>query len=317
MTTRATDWKAKLEKLIDDAGAEHSELADYVRANAQAIEGAVAGRGPDAAHADAKAGARMVVNISSSHVPAFCEGSRKNEEKPYKNSYDLGKYRYRIGNDPPARKLKDREIVDRALPIAEKEPGKKEVENVYFGAVELNGAGIRFYGDVCLVLTSVVDGTVILDRNSYDLIRAPIKSRIEVKDRSEAEQEKERENEAWKLCGLWENDLGNIAALKGLQLLGFRTRRYTTGQISDAVRNDEDYMEILRIDSFGTNELQEARFSAAEAAHDALTGDRLRSRPAPRWESLMWRHRRRRAEEELRRNDVRVQVMTTSGRIKD
>jgi hypothetical protein len=308
MTGRATDWKAKLEQWIGGAAAGHGELVDYVRANAQAIEGAVAGRGPDAANADAKAGARMVVNISSAHVPAFCEASRKGEDRPYKNGYDLGTYH--IGDDPAARKLKSREVVDRALLLDKEKP-----QNVYFGAVELNGAGIRFYGDVCLVLTSVDDQTVVLDRNSYDLIRAPINDRI--KGPAEAVREQERAIEAGKLRGLWEDDLGTMAALKGVQLLGLRTRRYTTGQISDAVRNDEDYMEVLRIGSFGTDKLQEARFSAAEAAYDALTGDRLRSRPAPRWESLMWRHRRTRAEAELRRNRVHVQVMTTSGRTKD
>lgn len=108
-----------------------------------------------------------------------------------------------------------------------------------------------------------------------------------------------------------------MVALKALQVLGLRTRRYTTGQISEIVRDDEDYMEVLKIGSFGADKLQEARFSAGEAAHDALTGDRLRARPAPRLESLMWRNRRRRAEEALRRRGIRVRVVTTSGRTRD
>ena len=64
--------------------------------------------------------------------------------EPYKNGYDLGQYR--IGEPPPGKSLKSREIVDRALPL---QNGQKP-NDVYFGAIELNGAGIRFYGDVCL-----------------------------------------------------------------------------------------------------------------------------------------------------------------------
>jgi hypothetical protein len=308
----ATDWKAQLAKFIKIAAAADPELEKFAKANVAAIESAVAGRGPDASTAEPQAGARMVVNIAAVHVPAFCEASRRKEPKPYKNGYDLGNYR--IGDPPPGESLKSREIVDRALPLQ----NKQRADNVYFGAVELNGAGIRFYGDVCLVLDRDAlpgDTTVILDRNSYDLIRAPIREAISGK--SPELQDQARKDEALKLRGIWDRDLGTMTGLKTLQALGLRARRYTTGQISEAVRDDEDYMEVLKIDSFGTDRLQEARISAAEAAHDALTGDRLRSRCAPRMEALIWRERRRRAEEELRRNRVRVRVVTTSGRTKD
>jgi hypothetical protein len=309
--TAETDWEAKLAKFLGDAAAEDDERKRYSEANAAAIKSAVAGRGPDASTADPEVGARMVVNIAAVHVPAFCEGSRLPDPKPYKNGYDLGNYR--IGEPPSDRSLKSREVVDRALPLQ----GGKVPSNVYFGAVELNGAGIRFYGDICLVLEwgALPGNTVVLDRNSYDLIRAPICEAINKKDLQF--QDEIRKNEALKMRGFWNADLGAMTALKTLQALGLRTRRYTTGQISEAVRDDEDYMEVLKIDSFGTGLLQEARISAAEAAHDALTGDRLRSRCPPRMEALIWRERRRRAEEELRRSGVRVRVVTTSGRTKD
>jgi hypothetical protein len=147
--------------------------------------------------------------------------------------------------------------------------------------------------------------------------RAGKAARRTISGKSPELQDQARKDEALKLRGIWDRDLGTMTGLKTLQALGLRARRYTTGQISEAVRDDEDYMEVLKIDSFGTDRLQEARISAAEAAHDALTGDRLRSRCAPRMEALIWRERRRRAEEELRRNRVRVRVVTTSGRTKD
>lgn len=307
----ATGWKNRLDQLIKSISTDNSELENFARANASAIEGAVAGRGPDDVIADPEEGARMVVNISSVHVPAFCDARRNGDERAYKNGYDLGKYR--IGDSPSEEKLKSREIVDRALPLN----GIDSPADVYFGAVELNGAGIRFYGDVCLVLKrdELADNTVVLDRNSYDLIRAPLRDIVDKKP--DCERAAARKNEAAKLAGYWKSDVGAIAAIKTLQVLGPRPRRYTTGQIAEAVRDDEDYMEVLKIGSFGTAELQEARLSAAEAAHDALISDRLRTRPAPRMEALMWRNRRRRAEEELRRAGVRVLVVTTSGRTKD
>src|ERR1700688_4208651 len=117
-----------------------------MRANVEATRDTVAGRGPDEAKIDPEAGARMVVNLSSEHVPAFCEASRKREKKPFKNGYDL--HKYHIGGPPSGEKLKNREIVDRALPFNDND----SAEDVYFGAVELNGAGIRFYGDACPVL---------------------------------------------------------------------------------------------------------------------------------------------------------------------
>jgi hypothetical protein len=293
-----------------DAGT-FTERARFAKANVDAVNDAVAGRGPDNGNPDATMRARMVVNIASTHVPAFCEASRRNQQTPYKNGYDLKKYR--VGDGPPTDALKTRELVDRALPIDGQSPA-----NVYFGAVELNGTGVRFYGDVCFVLApaTLPADTVLLDRNSYDLMRSPIREIVD-KHRGADQREKARKDEAQKLSGRWGADLGTMAAVKALGILGMRRRRYTTGQISQAIREDEDFMEVLKIGSFGVAQLQEARLSGSDAAHDALVGDRLQSRPAPRLESLLWRERRRRAEQELRSLGVRVRVITNSGRTKD
>jgi hypothetical protein len=324
MNMRRSDrWPRLLQRSIKEAADHSPEYGDFARANANAVETAIAGRGPDEKEADPEAGARMVVNMAAVHIPAFCEASRSGDPKPYMNKYDLekknnqnkklskGSRTDRIGEDAPKEVNSPRQMVDNALPL----PSGRTSSDVYFGAVELNGAGIRFYGDVCLVLKrgTWLQETVILDRNSYDLIRPPISTTIEKKD----DQAKARAVEARRLSGSWDRDLPAVAALKAFQALGSRTRRYTTGQISEAVREDEDYIEVLRIGSFGSSDLQEARVSAAEAAHDALAGDRLFTNCPPRLEALMWRQRRRRAEEELRRSGITVRVVTTSGRTKD
>jgi hypothetical protein len=105
-----------------------------------------------------------------------------------------------------------------------------------------------------------------------------------------------------------------MAALKVLQSIGLRARRYTAGQIAEAVRYDEDYLEILRVGSFGTKDLQEARLSTGEAALDAFTIERTSNGPPPRLETLMWVYRRRQAERCLRGEGVGVRVVIGPGR---
>jgi len=292
------------------------ELAEYTKENAAIVARAISGEDLIDGHANEDGGARMAVNIASVHVPAFCKASREAGGKAYKNGYDLGKFR--IGSNPPGENAPDvrkiREIVDESLPLNGASP-----ENFYFGAVELNWTGVRFYGDLCFILKrdSVEKSTVILDRNSFDLIRPPIRTRVEEKVMTNRTTlGVELKEEASKLGGNWKDDLAPMATLKIFESLQPRKRLLTTGQISRAVLEDEDYIEVLKSDSFGADALQEARLSAPEAAQDALTGDRVRHRPTPRFEALMMRRRHQRAEEELRKLGVRVRAMTTSGRTK-
>jgi hypothetical protein len=57
-----------------------------------------------------------------------------------------------------------------------------------------------------------------------------------------------------------------MAALKTFALRLVTERRLTTGQISAAVLEDEDYLEILKVGSFRPANLQEARVSATDTA---------------------------------------------------
>ncbi len=344
-----TDWSSELNAFIRGAAAGDRQLKEYADANLNICIDLVAGRDLYSGKEDRESGARMVVNISSVHIPAFCEASRGREKRPYKNGYDLGKFR--LGSPPPSSEPNLREIVDAALPLNGARP-----EDVYFGAVELFGSGIRFYGDVCLVIRKdvVAADTLVLDRNSFDLISAPLRERINnppSADEARAEEarklmgrwmnrifgltlrrhtsgprdrisnspsaDKAREQEARKLAGRWKEDTGAMAALRVMQILGLRRRRYTSGQIAETIRQDEDYIEVIKQDSFGAGALQEARLSANDAAYDSFTAERTAYGPPPRLESLMWRGRRRVAEQELRREGVIVRVVTSSGRSRD
>ena len=301
-------WTDRLRRLQRRIAKENIAHASYIPANCDAVYRTVDGRGPDASATHPSAGARITFNMSSVHVPGFCAAARAGTGTAYKNCYDLAR-------EPGANDTlvgERRKLVDNSLPL----PPGATVQTTYFGAVDVNGAGVRFYGDVCLVLKrELAASCVVLDRNSYDLVRSPVKelvARVAL-----AGQQDARESIARSWSGSWAADLGHIAAAKALATLPLGGRRWTTGHISHAVCSDEDYIEVLKGGSFDARDLQEARMSANDVAQDALTASRLASRlPKPRLESLLWSRRRARAEAALRALGVPVRIVGNHGRIK-
>lgn len=306
----AKTWKERRDEAIANVAAGRPDRAEYARANVSFVCDAINGRGSFDANPDPSAGAHAVANIASVHIPMFVQASLNNDLKPYKNGYDLG--RYRVGDPEPGKPKSRREAVDSSLPL----PANATPADVYFAAVELNGSGIRYYGDVALLLrrdeNTVSLDTVVLDRNSYELTRNPIAERI--RNGALGTEEERRRDEAAALAGKWGDDLAHIASIKALSRLESGARQWTPGQISDAMLVDEDYIEVLRIGSFSTVHLQEARIAADDAAHESLTADRCRLGPLPRFESLLWRHQRRNADAALQAASVSVRVVVTSGR---
>jgi hypothetical protein len=301
------DWRQRRLDVIRSVGQPDAEREAYANANAQAIVDAVAGFGPDAGPMK-EGGVHAVANVPAVHIPAFVELSLAGDPRPYKNGYDLK--RYRVGQQPGV-ELKRREVVDRSLPTNGTSPA-----DIYFCAAELNGAGIRFYGDIALVLASprVKGDTIVLDRNSYDVERAPIVDKIN--NYPEDERDRARSREAERMSGTWARDLQSMAVTKILPDTQGRIRRLTTGQISEGLLSDEDYIEVLLVNSFASTDLTEARVAAPDAALDALTADRVRQGPAPPYEALLWRQRRRRAEAALRKADIQTRVVITAGRMR-
>jgi hypothetical protein len=275
------------------------------------IRSTLRGCGPHSGKQKAEAGARVVYNISAAHLPALvAAGAASN--RPYKNRYDL---RAMLGQLPPSpRPLRER--VDDAIGGLIKQ---SDGTNLYYGAAEINGAGIRYYGDICLVLkpTAVAADTLILDRNSFDLGCEPIRSLITkmgTVPRPEADWPAEAVKQADQLQGRWEKDLADVATCKILDGGKNVQRRLTTAPISDGVLSDEDYIEVVRLGSFGTDELEEARISAADAGADGRIADRLTRGPTPSLAELQWRHRRRLADQALATKRVRTRIVVTSGR---
>lgn len=291
------DCDARLLELHDNVPA-RKQIVD---ANAEMIDRAMSGKGPDKPDIVPELGARMAVNIAAVHIPAFCDPARN--QKAYLNGYDTHKLTV-LGAKaaPPAH----RELVDDAIAPLTGHPASE----MYFGGIELNGAGIRFYGDVCLILKCVHPSTVVLTSNSYDLIRPPMTARNMPPDPATLP------TNACKMSGRWEFDLKELATLKVLALQPATERRLTTGQISETVLDDEDYLELLRIGTFNITDLHEARLNAADVAAENQILEDTRLGPAPSLAEEQWHKHRRAAAAAFAKHKIRLKVVTTAGRVR-
>lgn len=285
----------------------------FDKANVASIIATISGKGPEGDKIQ-DAGAHVVVNISSAHIPSFCR-------EGYKNAYEifdeqLGRplqiapqsisYQ-RIGGKPPKRVSQTRQEVDTALQQA---TGIMP-DHTYFCAIEVSGCGVRFYGDICLVLknSEIDDYTVILDRNSYDLIRSPWREEIGGDVRKCMEK-------VDSMKGIIADDLPPMAAYKVMERVGERSRRLTTGEIAGNICVDEDYIEVLYQHKIGVHSIAEVRMSESDAVAEAYTLVRLASDIAPDLGTLTFIENRRHAIEVLDKHAVRVRVITTLGRMK-
>lgn len=299
-----TDWRSKVDKF----NRQRREASSFDRANLKAVEDCLK-VGP--ATRPGTQGVRAVVNVPAVHVPSFCDRSLKGISPAYLNAYDLDGQKLRLGDKPAV--SKNRDEVDQAL----RHIHKHQPDEIYFAAVELNGTGVRFYGDVCLVIAParIAPASVVLDRNSYDILQEPFKGEIAKKpDRKRAQA---RADILDTISGKWGSDTALMAAIKIVGTDNPRERRLTTGQISDGLLNDEDYMEILKVGSFTSKDLEAARLSLADVAtEDQIERDYAIGQLAPDHAVVLWSQQRKKAISALRKSGVSVNVARTTGRAK-
>jgi hypothetical protein len=307
-------WDKRVRSLLLRLAKDRTHDAGYLLANCDAVYRTVDGRGPDKETVHPGAGARITFNLSAVHVPGFCEASKDPAARAFKNCYDVAD---NAANSMSHNTVAERrQVVDGSLPL----PANVALRDVYFGAVDINGTGVRFYGDVCLVLhRHVAESCIVLDRNSYDVIRSPIREQVaRLGNKNQALQSMHRSAIVKTWSGAWNTDLRYIVATKAFAALPLTARRWTTGHISQAVCSDEDYIEVLQYGSFKAIDLQEARIASYDVAEDALTASRQASRrPAPRLEAMLWARRRARAETALRALGVPVRTMGHHGRVRN
>jgi len=285
-------WKQRVQDAKQVVANGDFDRLAYADANLNFVSRFVNGLGPDGAKPAEGAGARAVVNMACAHVPSFTG-------QGYLNTYQL----HLKGLAPTASKR--RQSVDDVL------QGLTGIapDRSYFAAVSLNKSGVRFYGDMTLVLKADLqgDGPHLLDRNSYDLMRAPIAGCLPHKD--------------W-VCswhGRWTRDLADMLSLRALYTLPSVKRRWAAGQVARAALDDEDYVEFIgeaqaSEQCFDLSAVQEVRLSSADVALEAWIGERVARGPAPAASLLLWRQQRHDAVDSLVQHGIKVGVNTEEGR---
>jgi len=168
---------------------------------------------------------------------------------------------------------------------------------------------MRYYGDMCLILKEeeFKDATLVLYRNSYDLDREPIRSKI--KDGAKLEDEAQR------LVGT-RGSAPDMVICKIFDQAPPADRLLTSGVISDGILADEDYLEVPRTGPFWASEVAEIRTSAADVAAESRIAGRLERGPLPSLAELLWRNRRRGAERAAAQENINLRVITSSGRVR-
>ena len=179
--------------------------------------------------------------------------------------------------------------------------------NGHYAAMDLNGPGVRYYGDICLVLkeNALPTDTLILERNSFEVRVPPTAGRPgTVKEKLK------------KWAGQWRAHGVFMAAMRVMAGRPLGLRLMTTGTVSNGLIEDEDYLEIVIHKRFYPKNVAEVRVTAEDAAAEALIGDRARVGLAPTGAEALWRYRRRVAARLARRpvRNLPLRVVTTTGR---
>src|SRR5207244_1745898 len=162
-----TTWRDKTEELLSEI--HDSNVKSYRKADAELVSRAMAGFGPDSNTKKVpQSGMRVVCNISSAHIAAVLTGESRGDPKPYKNRYDLAsptKDTQTLGAVVPTPQSLREKIDNVIAKLASTSDGK----NFYYAAIELNGTGIRYFGDLCMVLKpeQTDADTLVLFKNSY------------------------------------------------------------------------------------------------------------------------------------------------------
>lgn len=263
-TERATDWLA-------------AQPNEFLDGNAAAIEKILTSK---------DSGVRMVVNITGEALRSFLS------DKKYLNVYDLPVV---AGERREPSQL--RRKVDARLDF-------DDPKDIYFGAAALGGAGIRFYGDYCLVLrrNAVPTETRILDRNSYDLEDEPLVSQPDGKKIVKC------------LRGTWKADLLDLIKLKVLPRLAQRNALVTAGTVSDLILHDEEFIEIQLKGTFSPDDIEEVREFPEDQVLEGQITDRYRYGDLPTPDQILWNSRRQAVRIALQKSHLPSRLVVSSGR---
>ena len=192
-------WADRVRDWVEDAD------SPFAAANEQVVRQVVASE---------DSGARVVVNVGPTALLQLLAGAR------YLNLYE----RPLVGGErqqPSA----TRRWVDETIGLTG--------ADAYFAALAVGGAGVRFYGEYCLVLdVAAIDAQPSLfDRDSYELLAPPFAGRADLPEL------------VGRLSASWD-ERHDVLVLKVLPGLTSTHRSVTSGTVADAVLSDQDFVEV-------------------------------------------------------------------------
>lgn len=241
-------------------------------------------------------GARPVVNIPAHALLRLLRGDR------YKNAYILaeegGGVHVVVGAAPGKHVEQQRLDVDDAF-------GLVPAREYFFAAVSLEGTGVRYYGEYCMVLRALPSGdTQIVDRDSYEILFEPL-------DRVN------RASVVSALKGSWAKDLADIASVKIRSVLE-RQERITTSVVqARTLLEGEEFIEIhlhlpganQRETGFTADDVHEVRQDSRDMSAAERVDTIFESGEPARMEEVLFSLRRRAVERELTACGIRTRVV--------
>lgn len=261
-------------------------LGQFSKANAVSIEAMACAQGKNAR-------LHVIFNIGSDALRSYAQTG------DYKNAYEQPTI---VG--APVSASCTRLKVDELISL-------KNPKDFYFCALSSGGLGIRFYGEYCVVLRSGNDSGVkrVLDRNSYDFIRSPLKELLEYRELTEKQDLVKRLETEFR-----SEEMGQMLAIKVLQHFNHPSRLLTMGSVSEAILADEDYVEALHEGKIPLQSILEVRCNALDEMLEAGVLSKL-GRGQATVEELLWASRREEVRKALAapRSGHAIELKTVAG----
>jgi hypothetical protein len=285
-----------------DVGNGLSAGRDVRTANGDAIRRIVGGAPIDAGGRK-RDGVRIVVNVACANVvDVLAHG--------FLNRHELAGER--VGDDGSTRNRIDAAIADIAHTFADDgtDPFRRAIEPdaLHYAALELNGAGVRYFGDMCLVIDPEIvdDAQVVLEENSYNVGREPVRSEVG-EDPAALRAALLGSADRW-------SSRADLIARKVLAVTpAADDRLLTIAAVGRGILDDEEYIEVPLTVAVRPERVTAARTTAGEMARELA----IASAPglsAPPQADLVWLSARRRAARALSDADVPILVVTHEGR---
>jgi hypothetical protein len=231
--------------------------------------------------ADPDTAPHVVVNIGTSILKAFLA------EGHYLNVYDLEK---RVGGPSPSR---HRQAVDARVGIG---------ENTYFAAASMGGAGLRYFGEYCLVLRldRLDPTTQLIDRDSYDVEFSPLD---DVSD----------EDIRAVLLGQW-SEVEDMILLRVLPRIEHDRQLVTSGTVIELAISDQEYIEVHLRASFTPQQVDQVVEAPESTAAEARILERERRGLTVAMHEHEWARERAEVARLLEGEKLRHRVVTQHGR---